>query len=167
MPRFKPLKDRFWNKVFKTETCWIWKAATDNFGYGRVGIYRPRSVAPAHRVAWILSGKEEIPKGMDLCHSCDNPPCVNPSHLFIGTRQDNVDDCRKKGRMSVGEKHKRIMSHVAVRGSKHYKSKITENDVELIRKWDGYLTQERIAKRFGITRAAVSAIIIRRTWKHI
>jgi hypothetical protein len=85
--------DSFWNKVNKTSGCWIWTAANKD-GYGRYS-----NSGYAHRISWEMHfGK--IPAGMFVCHKCDNPPCVNPDHLFLGTNQDNVNDMRAKGRGS-------------------------------------------------------------------
>lgn len=89
---------RFWDKVdIKSENdCWEWKAyRTKRSGYGSFGI--KYSVIAAHRVAWMLTNGE-IPANLYVLHKCDNPPCVNPKHLFIGTQKDNMDDCASKKR---------------------------------------------------------------------
>lgn len=94
--RKRSLVDRFWEKVNKTETCWLWTASTQG-GYGQIGhdIYlRP---VRAHRVSWELH-YGPIPAGLDVLHKCDNPPCVRPDHLFIGTALDNVQDMLRKER---------------------------------------------------------------------
>jgi hypothetical protein len=99
------IKERFWSKVDKSgggNTCWAWLAATTRGGYGNFSIDgKPRR---AHRVVWeIVNGK--IPDGLDCLHTCDNPPCVNPAHLFLGTKNDNMADMRAKGRFPTGDKH--------------------------------------------------------------
>lgn len=93
----KSIENRFWNLVsIKTkDDCWEWEASFDGKGYGQFNIdgrtYR------SHRVAWeLLNGK--IPNGLELCHHCDNPKCVNPNHLFLGTHKDNMHDMKLKGR---------------------------------------------------------------------
>lgn len=86
----------FWRHVRKTDGCWEWAGSIGNGGYGRVSTGGGKQMA-ASRVSWILHFGP-IPDGMYVCHHCDNPPCTNPAHLFLGTAQDNFDDCLKKGR---------------------------------------------------------------------
>lgn len=88
---------RFWAKIEKTKSCWIWKAALTN-GYGVFGI-GGQSIEKAHRIVWILK-RGPIPKGMFVCHRCDVRACVKPAHLFLGTVYDNNDDMIAKGRHS-------------------------------------------------------------------
>lgn len=76
--------------------CWCWKGQRDKKGYGR--IWKDGKKKAAHRVSWELVNDDPIPDGMHVCHRCDNPPCVRPSHLFLGTHSDNMKDCAKKGR---------------------------------------------------------------------
>lgn len=97
-----PAVDRFWSKVDKSGTCWVWTAHTDRRGYGRMQRgERGQGVILAHRFSWHLA--TGIDPG-DLCvlHLCDNPPCVNPDHLVLGTRAANVLDMINKGRQSSG-----------------------------------------------------------------
>ena len=92
-----PINQRFWLKVRKTGTCWLWTGAHKPTGYGDAW-YRNRR-QNAHRVAWqLLRGR--IPKGKFVLHQCDTPACVNPGHLFLGTQKVNMTDCIQKGRFS-------------------------------------------------------------------
>ena len=98
---------RFLKKIRKTNECWIWTAALDKDGYG---VFRYKNKEKykykAHRFSYeFFIG--EIPKGKLVCHTCDNPPCVNPYHLFLGTRKDNTQDMLKKGRSKLGKTYKR------------------------------------------------------------
>lgn len=102
VPAGTPSEDRFWAKVDKSGDCWVWTASVfrERLGYGKfqTGSNRGESrVAYAHRVSWELHFGP-IPNGLFVCHHCDNPPCVRPDHLFLGTAADNVRDMDRKGR---------------------------------------------------------------------
>lgn len=92
--------ERLWERVTKTTGCWVWRGTTNNKGYGMLGIGRERQVL-AHRVAWE-SANGHVPDGMFVCHKCDNPRCVRPDHLFLGTNSDNIQDSIAKGRFRRG-----------------------------------------------------------------
>lgn len=90
--------ERFWMKVRKTKRCWLWSGAEHDFGYGRLNKPgRGNGYIHAHRFAWTLA-YGSIPNDMCVCHRCDNPRCVRPSHLFLGTLSDNTLDMIAKGR---------------------------------------------------------------------
>ena len=143
--------ERFWDKVRKTESCWIWTGATNGeTGYGKLS---RRSIASypilAHRYSWFLA--HGVMPSKCVCHRCDNPICVRPEHLFIGTHHDNLDDMKNKGRSN--------------RGSKHGMSKLTEHDVEEIRKSPKPINQ--LSSMYGVCRGAIEHILARRRWKHV
>lgn len=107
----------FFSKVERNEAgCWIWIAGRSTTGYGKFNL-SGRAVGSHIVSRMIFSGA--IPKGMNVCHKCDNPLCVNPDHLFTGTQQDNLNDMVSKGRASSGEAHGKIMLLSAARGDSH------------------------------------------------
>jgi len=150
----RPLEERFWEKVEKGSGCWRWTACVDGYGYGVIGKDSSGRLAKAHRVSWELR-HGEIPQGMLVCHHCDNPPCVRPGHLFLGTNKDNMQDSAKKGRTMCG--------------SKNGNSALTEVAVAQIRAlYDPKgATQRILAKKFGVSESNIRSILRRRTWKHV
>ena len=150
--------DRFWGKVKKTNDqnqCWLWTAYRNALGYGVVRWMNKTSLA--HRVAWIINFGD-VPEGLLVCHTCDNPPCNNPSHLFLGTNEDNMNDMISKGRQAGAPRES---------NSKH---KLNEWQVEEIRRRYGFqgINGERqvdLAKEFGIGQAQVSSIVRGKSWK--
>lgn len=151
----KSSEQRFWTKVQKPigEGCWIWTASKYPYGYGCIR-FNGRNEA-AHRVSWELHNGP-IPDSMQVLHHCDNPPCVNPSHLFLGTNQDNIDDKVKKGR-SVG--------HI---GEKHPKARLTNEQARFIKSYPkGYGTCVMLSKMFNMSRKYIWRIRHDCLWKNI
>jgi HNH endonuclease len=145
--KYRPMEDRFWEKVNKTEGCWVWTAFTTASGYGQ--IHRPGKTSGAefsHRYSWIIHFGP-IPDNLHVLHRCDNPPCVNPHHLFLGTQEDNMKDMGAKGRSGV--------------------RKITEEDALYI--INSKEPNKDLALRFGLNRSYVWALKSRKesSWKHL
>ena len=100
MRKTRPIADRFWEKVSKTDSCWVWTGVKTRGGYGYLhkSSGTEQQSRRAHRISWELHNGQ-IPDGLWVLHKCDNPPCVNPDHLFLGDRKANMDDCAAKGRI--------------------------------------------------------------------
>lgn len=121
-------EQRFWSKARKTDGCWVWLAGKDKDGYGNFSVGQRATARPvrAHRVAWELT-HGSIPDGLFVLHECDNPPCVRPDHLFLGTNQNNMDDMVAKGRGSIGIRNgKYTQPERTPRGDQHWKRRSTK-----------------------------------------
>lgn len=146
---YVPLEQRFWAYVKKTDKCWNWTGGTNKAGYGRISV-KPK-VFLAHRVSYEIH-KGKIRKGLFVLHSCDNPKCVNPKHLWLGTYQDNCDDMYKKGRAVLGEDRSQ--------------AKLTNeqaNQIRMLYKTWGY-SHRKLAKEYKVSSAAIFNIIHRKTY---
>jgi hypothetical protein len=146
------LEGRFWSKVKKTTDCWLWIGSKGTRGYGQ--FWNGIKTVRAHRFVWEVTNGL-IPEGLYVCHRCDNPLCVNPTHLFLGTQQDNMNDSIAKGRRDECYLH----------GEAHPGHKLTEGDVTAIREIRS--SQRDIARRFRISRRTVVEIIRGKKWKHL
>lgn len=140
---------RFWNKVHKTKTCWLWKYPSKD-GYGRYSTERKY----AHRFSWeLIYGK--IPKGFVICHKCDIKNCVNPKHLFLGRQSDNIKDKVKKDRQA--------------KGNDIPTSKLTEKEVLEIR--NKYIPRiysiRMLAREYNVAYDSIWSIVNKQSWKHI
>ena len=112
MSKKRPVEERFWEKVKKSTDCWNWTAGTNSKGYGRILNSRKECEGEisAHRLSWVLHNGP-IPEGLQVLHNCDNPPCVRPDHLFLGTNLDNMRDKKNKGRSANSNKEVCINGH--------------------------------------------------------
>lgn len=146
--RHKPLLYRFWMQVNKGPGCWEWTGST-NDGYGKLRDGKGGYVS-THRLSWELEFGP-IPPGMIVCHSCDNPSCVRPDHLFLGTPADNNADRTQKGRTIAG------------------RALVTPESVRCIRSiYEARAaTMNEMAKMFSVSNAAIQAIVYRRNWRHV
>lgn len=160
-----PVGPRFWTKVrvvWSPDDCWEWTAGLNEDGYGVFATPRHMNLAKkggyelAHRMAWRLLHREDIPTGLRVLHICDNRKCVRPQHLFLGTQRENVEDAARKGRMR------------APKGESHPKAKLTEAQVIYIRAelLKGRF-QKDLAAEFGVSQPAIGSIHLRKTWKGV
>jgi hypothetical protein len=148
----KTIEERFWAKVNKNTStgCWEWTAALTNKGYG---IFKSAIAGnKAHRQSALLAGMNI--NGKFVCHSCDNPKCVNPSHLFVGTNQDNIDDKVSKNRQHRPE-------------FQHKKRKLTKDDVINIRTIHKNISQESLAAEYNVTKTVIWQILNNKTYRDI
>lgn len=154
--RSKQTADRFWPKVAKGDGCWEWRGSRDRGGYGIIGASRHQRATRAHRVSWELHHGRSVPDGLYVLHHCDNPPCVRPDHLYVGTLGDNAKDCVERNRL--GDR----------RGRANSNAKLTEADVRaVIAMLQAGATQQAVASRFGISQPQVSSIARRKNWAHL
>lgn len=190
-PQFTP-KDalRFWSKVAKTdnqEDCWLWTASCDSYGYGHIKFKctddRLRLFISS-RVAYSLT-YGEIPAGQCVLHKCDTPLCCNPSHLFLGTKNDNNQDKARKGRAVSGDVHwtrttpgklatgtrngKYTKPESRPRGEQNGYSKLTAAQVVEIRERfkTGEYSFASLGREYGVDHSAISAIVREQTWRHL
>jgi hypothetical protein len=151
MVESRDFTQRFWKKVNKNANndCWIWFSAKTGRGYGLFSINNVRHYA--HRISYEIT-KGEIPDGMYVCHTCDNPSCVNPSHLWLGTAQDNAIDRNEKGR------------GVYFQNEQHPRCKFTDQQVFEMR--ERYLVKKEkprhIIRDYGISRSQFYYIVDKR-----
>lgn len=217
----KTIEERFWAKVDKDGpvpehmphlgACWVWTASKLNSGYGQFGI--GGKLRYAHRLSWEME-RGEIPDNLCVLHSCDNPPCVRPEHLFLGTRRENSSDCQRKGRLARGDTHgsrthperlargdangarrhperlargdshgSRLHPERVARGERHMSrthpesvsrgeangnAKLTAEKVrEIRRRCAAGESGKDIGRLLGVTQAAISLVVTRRTWRHV
>lgn len=149
----KPLEERFWEKVDKgdPDECWKWRAGT-SAGYGRIKVNGVHE--GAHRVSYRLKNGK-IQDNLQVNHKCDNPSCVNPNHLYLGTQSENVQDAFNHG-------------DATQLGEENSCAKLTEEQVgEIKQLLQTDLTQRKISNKFGVSRSAIGYIDQGRRWSHV
>ncbi|MGC0371650.1 MAG: hypothetical protein DGJ47_000343 [Rickettsiaceae bacterium] len=161
------LLQRFGKYVyFDSEGCWLWKAAKNEKGYGLIGVniidaegdYKWKTLR-AHRVAYEAFNFCNLKPDQCVCHICDNPPCVNPHHLFAGTRRDNVLDMIAKGR------HK---APPVLRGKDSANAKLSDYQVKLIRQlYKNPFSLRKLANIFGVSHTLILRIVNHKSWRHV
>ncbi len=148
------LKKRILRNYEEVNGCWNWKKYKNSLGYGIINV--KGKIHLAHRISWQIF-KGEIPESLLICHTCDNPSCINPNHLWMGTNKENQEDMFKKNR----SRH--------VRGDDHSSSKLDSEKVKKIRSLSKprYYTAKRLAEEFKVSEVTIHNIIYGRTWRHL
>lgn len=157
MTQFRaPLRERLERRLVTSPSgCWEWTGSRNENGYGQISL-GPGPIVKAHRAAWMVY-RGPIPDGIQVLHHCDNPPCCNPDHLYLGTPADNSRDRISRGR------HR----SAPLKGSAHPLAKLTEADVRHIRDLGRPYGLHALARLYGINRTTITAIVDRRKWKHV
>lgn len=144
----KPFEDRFWSMVNKTDTCWLWTGHTGKRRYGY--IFKDGKYLRSNRVSYEMHFMP-IPEGMVVCHTCDEPRCVNPEHLFLGSHTDNMRDMVRKGRHA---------SQVGINS----RARLTPQQVQEIRMTDRTLPSHIVAPMYGVSSSTIRRIRSGHSW---
>lgn len=147
-----PIPIRFWARVVKQPGCWVWTGRKDKDGYGILTSKKPPYTLRGPRVSWQIH-RGEIPMGLMVLHTCDNPECTNPDHLYLGNNTQNMKDMMDRGRGCAGDKC--------------YLAKLTWKQVEEIRR-DSTVAcgeQTRMAKKYHVAQPTISQILLNHTWR--
>lgn len=169
-------KKNFWKNVKESDVnfcegtpCWEWQAYTRDDGYARMGIGKSCKKELCHRVSWVLHNGE-INDGLLVCHKCDNPKCVNPKHLFLGTHLDNALDKISKGRdnPAIGDRNITRKHPEKFQGEKNGGAKLTQQKVDEIRKIHALrkYKQKELAAMFQMSVIQIDRIVNFRSWKN-
>jgi hypothetical protein len=149
------VEDRFWRQVRKTNNCWFWTGSPNGKGYGSINLGgRNKNTVFAHRFSYEIH-KGPIPEGLVVMHSCDNPACVNPDHLSVGTHKDNTQDMVRKGRARGG----------SLKGEANCKALLTEEKVRYIR--GSKDTHASLARELQVSAVLIGKIRRRQLWRHL
>lgn len=150
-PKRIPPEQRFWSFVDKGEPdeCWEWKGNAHPTGYGK--FWEGDRTVYAHRFSYALAHGLTADLPLDIRHSCDNPRCVNPAHLSLGTAQDNANDRVSRGR--------------SLKGERHNLAKLTAEQVKFIR--NSNMSNLRLRMMFGVAKSTISAVKNGQNWKHL
>lgn len=147
---------RFWQHVDKTSSpngCWEWTAYRNKQGYGQFSFTSKGVPIGAHRLSYQLYNGD-IPKGLFVLHTCDNPPCCRPDHLWLGTAKDNIGDAIRKGRLINRDNSKRVVH-------------LNEEKIRLIREMAKSISRKKIAAALDVSLNTISSVLEGRTWKHV
>ena len=151
--------ERFWDHVTPgfPDECWVWPGAVNGSGYGFLHGDREHRWVLAHRISWEIHNGP-IPVGKNVLHTCDNPPCVNPAHLYVGTKKDNALDRSSRGR---GRENRQ-------QGEANTNAKLTEAEAKaVIALLATGRSQMEVGRMLGISQQQVSRIANRRSWAHV
>lgn len=164
-----PVEERLWGMVNKTDSCWLWTRSVRRDGYGYIRENgRKGKDWGVHRLSYVIANGP-IPDGLLVLHTCDVRRCVNPAHLFVGTYQDNMDDCVRKGRSASGDRNgSRLYPERMPKGSDHLLARLTEESVKEARQ--RYANGESIHKMnegYGVSVPTLWKAVVRQTWKHV
>lgn len=150
-------QERFWDLVNKGQgenDCWVWTGLRNTKNYG-VFSFTEGGSRSSHRVSYAIANGL-VPAGMLVCHKCDNRPCCNPDHLFLGTNDDNMADAARKGRRGLG------------RGDHNFRAKLTEEKAkEALSEYRAGATQTALQKKYGLAPATVHDLVHGINWKHL
>jgi hypothetical protein len=150
----RTIEERFWSHVDKSGECWLWTGYRDEKGYGRCGGMPENK---AHRMAWFLA-HGSVPSEQQVCHHCDNNPCVRIEHLFLGTNSENQLDAASKGRHNM-------QLHRHLNGT----TQLTPDLVREIRAaYRPYvITRKMLADRYGVSEDVIKSVVLDRTWRNV